>query len=119
MAELQAEWICGFFLKQGSTTSTGSSGSCIVPTIRLGKVGVLDPAKNGNFTIAIPDFAIDPLDGRRFAPGQDYGWIALTLCDHITGRPLASVVPVGGSKPGLKIEDEYADPLRFYVATTK
>jgi hypothetical protein len=114
VAELEANWICNFFLRQESSAFTGSSGSCLVPSIGLGTVGVLDPANNGNFEITIPDFGLDPSYADSSAvSGHDFGIIELSLRDHLTQRPLRGIMPIGSTASGLKVEPDYPDPVMF------
>jgi hypothetical protein len=114
VAELEANWMCAFFLKQESNSFTGSSGSCILSSIKLGTVGVLDPANNGNFEIIIPDFSSDPsYADSSAASGHHFEIIELSLCDHLTQRPLRGIMPKGSSESGLKVEPDYPDPVMF------
>lgn len=81
-------------------------------TIALRIVGVIDPAKHGNFEITIPDFSRDPSYISYSASGRNYGLIKFRLVDE-TGRDRGAIVPLDGLEPGLRIEPEYPDTVVF------
>ena len=112
--ELEADWICNYFMRVSSATSQGLAGSCMVPSIRLGKLGVFDPADDGFFEFTIPDFARDRSYEAGISPNA-FGWMIISLHDHVTGRPRTSIVPTGDPGRGLEIKPEYPDPLVFTI----
>ena len=80
-------------------------------SIALGIVGVIDPAKHGDFAITIPDFSRDPSYSSYSGSGRNYGLIKLRLMGE--GWNLGTIVPLEGLEPGLKIESEYPDTVVF------
>jgi len=115
--ELEADWICNFFMQVNSATPKGvGGGSCMVPSIRLGRVGILDPADNGFFEFTIPDFTHDPAyEAGLLDSVKAFGWLEILLRDRTTGRPLASIVPSDDNERGLEIKRQYGDPLVFTI----
>ena len=112
--ELEADWICGFFMRGSKGLPLGISGSCLVPSIRLGMVGVLNPTDSGFFELVLPDFASDPSYQSDFvASAKSYGWMIITLRDPATHRTLASIVPTDNSEHRLEVKLDYSDPLVF------
>jgi hypothetical protein len=82
----------------------------------LGRVGDLDPANEGAFEIVIPDFTRDPVfKGTGAVPRiGSFGEIELVIHDSRTGRPLGAMKPDdAGPESGLKVQDEYPDPIKF------
>jgi hypothetical protein len=59
--DLDADWICGFFLQP-------TGGSCLGSDVPLGILGTIDPADKGKFELTIPDFGRESrLQARRRA----------------------------------------------------
>lgn len=83
--------------------------------ISLKTVGVIDPARNGDFEITVPDFSRDPSFASYAASGRNYGLIKLRLYDANSGMNLGTIVPLDGLEPGLKVQPEYADTVVFKV----
>jgi hypothetical protein len=71
--------------------------------ISLKTVGVIDPARNGDFEITVPDFSRDPSFASYAASGRNYGLIKLRLYDANSGMNLGTIVPLDGLEPGLKV----------------
>jgi hypothetical protein len=116
VGELEADWICNFFMRANSATPEGIGGSCLVPSIRLGRVGTLDPTDRGFFELTIPDFTRDPSYDASFVDSaKNYGLMIIVLRDRTTGRPLASIVPSDAPVQGLVVKREYNDPLVFTI----
>lgn len=80
-------------------------------SIALGIVGVIDPAKHGDFEITIPDFSRDPSYSSYSGSGRNHGLIKLRLMGE--GCNLGTIVPLEGLEPGLTIESEYPDTVVF------
>ena len=87
----------------------------IVEHISLNKVGVLDPARNGDFEITIPAFSHDPSYTSYAASGRSYGLIKFQLRDPLSGARLGGLVPVDSFEPGLNVEGEYPYIVMFKV----
>lgn len=83
--------------------------------VSLETVGVIDPAKNGDFEITVPDFSSDPSFVSYAAAGRKYGMIKLRLWDRMSGANLGSLVPLDSLEPGLEVVPEYADIVVFKV----
>ena len=116
VGELEADWMCDFFLRQSEGASVGFVGSCLVPSVPLGCVGELDIANEGAFEITIPDFARDPLF-KGSAEGSDgvFGTIILAIRDKKVGRTLGAITVVSAPGSGLRVESDYADPIAFAI----
>ena len=117
VGELEPDWVCRFFLLQKQGATVTMSGSCLSAGVPLGRVGVLDLAKGGNFEIAIPDFTHDPLfRGTEEVPNLgNFGEIQFAIHDNvILEKSLAGLrVENSGQPTGLSIEETYATPTRF------
>jgi hypothetical protein len=116
-AELEPDWVCGFFLQQRRGAAITMAGSCLSSGIPLGRVGDLDPANGGAFEITIPDFTRDPLF-KRSGPVPtgfgNFGVIELGLRDERLGRNLGALKSENaGTRLGLNIQSEYSNPVRF------
>jgi len=83
--------------------------------ISLRTVGVIDPARNGDFEITVPDFSSDPSFGSYAAAGRKYGVIKLRLWDRMGGGNLGSLVPLDSLEPGLEVVTEYPETVVFKV----
>jgi hypothetical protein len=83
--------------------------------ISLRTVGVIDPARNGDFEITVPDFSRDPSFSSYAASGRNYGLIKFRLWYRMSGANLGSLVPLDSVEPGLKVEPEYPYVVVFRV----
>jgi len=83
--------------------------------VSLRTVGVIDPARNGDFEITIPDFSSDPSFSSYAASGRNYGLIKFRLYEKTSGMNLGTIVPIDSLEPGLKVEAEYPDTVVFKV----
>jgi len=98
--ELETGWMSDFLL--------GASNRH-VEHIKLGTIGVLDPAGNGEFEITLPDFSRDPSFSSYAASGRTYGIVKLTL------GSFGTLVPLDSLEPGIRIEGEYPYGVVFRV----
>jgi hypothetical protein len=109
--ELEANWICTDAFRR-----VGGGGSCGVPSIPLGKLGMLDPIDDGNFELIVPDFTKDPIF-KSYAqqPAAYVGFIELSLKDRQVGRTVGTLAStdIDSSKRGLDIEADYPDTVVF------
>ena len=106
-ADLEADWLCGFF----------HLADCLVPSVHLGQVGSIDPAADGNFEMAIPDFSVDPLVNSVTQPTTNalrVGTVLFVLRDKL-GRTVAAIRPKGSTPENrnLTIQREYPNPIVF------
>jgi hypothetical protein len=106
-AELSADWLCEFF----------HLADCLVPSVHLGQVGSIDPAADGNFEMAIPDFWADPLVNSVTQPTTNslrVGTVLFVLRDKL-GRTVAAIRPKGSTPENrdLTIQREYPNPIVF------
>jgi hypothetical protein len=119
LGELEANWICNNAFLRAAERSGGQgvAGSCLVPSIPLGKVGQLHPADDGNFELKIPDFTQDPVfKSKADEPTNiDFGYIELSLKDEQVGRPVGTISASDFNSPehGLEILTGYPDPVIF------
>jgi len=82
VGDLDADWICSFFLQP-------TGGSCLGSDVPLGILGTVDPADKGKFELTIPDFGRDPAFKRaewRSVPST----IGMLLQDHKVEFPLGA-----------------------------
>jgi hypothetical protein len=106
-AGLSADWLCRFF----------HLWDCLVPSVHLGQVGSIDPAADGNFEMAIPDFSADPLVNSVTQPTTNalrVGTVLFVLRDKL-GRTVAAIRPKGSTPENrdLTIQREYPSPIVF------
>jgi hypothetical protein len=116
--ELEADWICDFFMRQQVGSQVIINGSCLVPSIPLGIVGKVLPAQGGEFEIAIPDFTADPVFNLPSAPGvaRHFGFIELALQDSKVKRIVATIQEKDfpdRQRGGLRIQSVYPNPVLF------
>lgn len=112
VGELEADWICNFFLTQQHQTNVIMAGSCLVLTVPLDNLGILDPANKGAFDIEIPDFGSDPAFNRNDGMRTDY--IQMGLHDKKVGVSLGTITP--NSSPavrGLRVQASYPEEITF------
>jgi len=109
--ELKANWICNDAFRR-----VEGGGSCGVPSIPLGKLGMLDPFNDGNFELIVPDFTKDPIfKSHTQGSAVSFGFIALSLKDRQVGRTVGTLAStdIDSPKRGLDIEPNYPDPVVF------
>jgi hypothetical protein len=108
VGELEAKWICSFFLQ-------GQGGSCLGSGVPLGVLGTISPADNGKFEITIPDFSLDPAFKRVNPQENDFDLIEMLLLDHRVDVPFGTIKPKDKTSQikGLKVQAEYPDPIVF------
>jgi hypothetical protein len=106
--ELEADWICSFFLQP-------NGGSCLGSGVPLGRVGILDPAEGGRFEITIPDFSRDP--SFKLATGwkSEFGTIEMGLHDRTVGVVLGGIMPMDSTlgRRALIVQADYPDTIVF------
>ena len=90
---------------------------CLVPSVHLGQVGSIDPAADGNFEMAIPDFSVDPLVNSVTQPTTNalrVGTVLFVLRDKL-GRTVAAIRPKGSTpeNQNLTIQRDYPNPIVF------
>ena len=107
--ELDADWICSFFLQ----TKRGSfAGSCLSSPVPLGTIGTIDPDDQGRFEVTIPDFTHDPV----FTEWKTrFGVIETGLRDKKVQVSLGAIKPKDDAplRPGLNVQADYPDPIIF------
>lgn len=116
VAELEDDWVCGFFLRPQANTGGISAGSCLSAGIPLGTVGEIDPGKQGYFEISIPDFTRDPVfNGTpQVLKAARFGVIELGLRDTQFHRQWGAIRPIDlGPERGLPVRENYPDPVKF------
>ncbi len=106
------DWVCRFFFQPQPKAPNIQGGSCLGSEIPLGTLGEIDPARDGNFEITIPDFTRDP-EFDKFAERGKFGVIDLALREKKIGRVLATIKPEDGPERGLNVQKEYREPLIF------
>jgi hypothetical protein len=108
VGELEAQWICSFFLQP-------RGGSCLGSGVPLGTLGTISPADGGKFEITIPDFSRDPEFKSSSQRQGDINVIEMLLRDLRVGVALGAIQPKDSTSPirGLKVQAEYPDPLVF------
>ena len=119
VGELDADWICNFFLQQRRGTAVIVAGSCLSSPTPLGTVGKLDRTQGGRFEITVPDFARDPLfkGSPEISRSGKFGVIGLALSDQKSGRILAGIKSENSApEQGLEVQDKYPDPVRFRLS---
>jgi len=113
VGELEADWICNFFFAPPHASNVKIGGSCLVPTVPLANLGVLDPARRGSFDIAIPDFGGDR--AFRSNDGLRTDYIEMALHDKTVGAVMGIIKPKSApSHPsGLKVQASYPEEMTF------
>lgn len=108
VGELEADWICSFFLRPGG-------GSCLGSAVPLGILGTIDPADEGKFEITIPDLSHDPALRHALQRESDFDVIEMFLRDHKVGVALGAIKAKESTSPirGLKVQAEYPDQVVF------
>jgi len=105
VAELQADWLCGFF----------QLGSCLVPSIKLGRVGSLDVGQD-NFEVSIPDFFADPVVNAVASPPSDsrVGTVLFVVRNKL-GQTVAAIRPkeTTPEDPWFTVKREYQSRILF------
>lgn len=108
VAELEATWICRYF----------NMVDCLVPSVSLGKVGSIDPARGGEFQMTVPDFLSDPtINSVDQTTGTEAGTILFVLKDRLLGRTLAAIKPKDSAQGqrGLSLQRDYPSPVVFTI----
>lgn len=95
---LEASWECRFF----------NLTDCLMTGYKVASAEVLE---GGGFSVALPDFAHDPVVGSYERPGR----FTFTLSERKTGKYLFRLRPAGGSGKydGLPIAERYQDVQTF------